>query len=139
MSPSTDPRSAAVGDAVPAFRRLTGFHAWNRFAAVNAEFVSIHMDDEAGRAAGYPSALGMGNLQWSYLHCMLREWSGADGRISKLGVQFRAPNLKDATLTARGTVTRVSEAQGERTIELDVWVEDDEGQKLAVGQATLLA
>ena len=71
----------AAGDTVPAFTRHTGFETWNRYAAVNDEFVPIHMDDEAGRAAGYPTAFGMGNLQWAYLHDLLRGWIGDDGRI----------------------------------------------------------
>ncbi len=62
-----------VGTEIPVFQRATGLQNWNRYAAVNDEFVDIHMDDEAGRAAGFPTAFGMGNLQWSYLHSMLRQ------------------------------------------------------------------
>ena len=40
-----------VGDALPPWSRKTDFMNWNRYAAVNDEFVYIHMDDEAGRAA----------------------------------------------------------------------------------------
>ena len=43
-----------VGMEIPEFQRATGLHNWNRYAAVNSEFVDIHMDDEAGQAAGYP-------------------------------------------------------------------------------------
>ena len=83
MSP---PREIAVGDELPTFQRTTGFHHWNRYAAVNDEFVPIHMDDEAGRAAGYESAFGMGNLQWAYLHDLLRQWMGDSGRILQHGL-----------------------------------------------------
>ena len=68
-----------VGTEIPVFQRATGLQNWNRYAAVNDEFVDIHMDDDAGRAAGFPTAFGMGNLQWSYLHTMLRDWIGDDG------------------------------------------------------------
>ena len=61
-----------VGTAIPEFAREAGLHAWNRFAAVNDEFVPIHMDDDAGRAAGYDGAFGMGTLQFAWLHCVLR-------------------------------------------------------------------
>ncbi len=39
----------AVGMEIPEFQRATGLHNWNRYAAVNYEFVDIHMDDEAGQ------------------------------------------------------------------------------------------
>jgi acyl dehydratase len=100
-------QTAEVGDTLPIFQRETGLHNWNRFAAVNDEFVPIHMDDEAGRAAGYPTAFGMGRLQWSYLHNMILPWLGPNGRLTRIGCQFRSPNIKGQTVTAKGVVTAI--------------------------------
>jgi acyl dehydratase len=128
-----------VGEEIPAFVRRTGFENWNRYAAVNDEFVPIHMDDEAGRAAGQPGAFGMGNLQFSYLHAMLRQWLGADATILRASCSFRALNLKDTTVTARGVVTAVREDSDGRTLaDLDVWTENEDGRKLAPGTATVV-
>ncbi|HUO48318.1 MAG TPA: MaoC/PaaZ C-terminal domain-containing protein [Acidimicrobiales bacterium] len=125
------------GDEIPTFVRSPGLHHWNRYAAVNDEFVPIHMDDEAGRAAGYPSAFGMGNLQWSYLHNALRQWMGDDGRIERMHCQFRAANVKGQTVTAHGRVTEVR-ADGDRLVaELEMWTENQDGQRLAPGGATV--
>ena len=41
-----------VGDEMPDWSRKTHFMEWNRYAAVNDEFVPFHMDDEAGHRAG---------------------------------------------------------------------------------------
>ena len=127
----------AVGDQLPSFTRETGFANWNRYAAVNDEFVPIHMDDDAGRAAGYESAFGMGNLQWAYLHNVLRGWAGDNGRIVRLSCQFRAANTKGMTVTAHGTVTAVRETDSGREVDVDVWTEDQDGNKLAPGKATV--
>jgi acyl dehydratase len=126
-----------VGQAIPPFTRTTGFANWNRYAAVNDEFVPIHMDDEAGRAAGYPTAFGMGNLQWAYLHNVLRAWV-PEARIVRLACQFRSPNTKGMVVTAKGTVTAVREVDGGREVDVDVWTEDAEGNRLAPGSATVL-
>ena len=120
-----------VGDEIPTFTRETGFANWNRYAAVNDEFVPIHMDDAAGEAAGNGGAFGMGNLQWAYLHNMLRNWIGENGEILSIEVQFRSPNVKGQTVTAKGVVTAVD---GD-VISLDVWTEQQEGTKLAPGSA----
>ena len=125
----------AVGDELPAFVRAPGLHHWNRYAAVNDEFVPIHMDDEAGRAAGYPSAFGQGNLQWAYLHNVVRDWMGPDGRIDRLTCAFRGANVKGQTVSARGRVTAVAEEGGRRIVDLDVWTENDAGERLAPGTA----
>ena len=80
------------GAELPALVRKTDFPHWNRFAAVNDEFVPIHMDDEHGRTAGFPSAIGMGNLVWSYFHRMLRDLIGPEGRIENYdGVTIKIP------------------------------------------------
>jgi len=126
-----------AGDELPPFVRTTGLANWNRYAAVNDEFVPIHMDDEAGRAAGYPTAFGMGNLQWAYLHNLVRDWLGEHGAIVSVSCQFRAPNTKGMTVTARGVVTAVREEDGRRLADLDIWTEDDQGTKLAPGSAVV--
>lgn len=127
-----------VGQELPPFTREAGFAAWNRFAAVNDEFVPIHMDDEAGRAAGYSGAFGMGNLQWAYLHCLLRDWmAGTDAEIVRVACQFRAASEKGRAVTARGVVTGVRDEGGARYVDLDVWTEVEEGTKLAPGTATV--
>jgi acyl dehydratase len=126
-----------VGQELPEFRRTTGFANWNRYAAVNDEFVPIHMDDEAGRAAGYPTAFGMGNLQWAYLHNLLRQWVGDSGQILRLACQFRAANTKDMTVVARGRVTAVRDEDDRRVVDLEVWTESDRGDKLAPATATV--
>lgn len=130
--------SPSVGFEIPPFERTTGFANWNRYAAVNHEFVDIHMDDDAGRAAGFDSAFGMGNLLWSYLHCVLDNWIGEDGRIETLQCQFRSPNTKGMTITARGTVTDVQEAEAGTRVQLDVSIADSTGKQLTPGTATVI-
>ncbi len=129
------PYDAAVGDELPHFRRAPGLEHWNRYAAVNDEFVPIHMDDEAGRAAGYASAFGMGNLQFSYLHNLLRQWVGDEGDVLELSCQFRSANVKGQVVTARGTVSDVRSDGATRVLTLELWTEEQTGVRLAVGQA----
>jgi acyl dehydratase len=132
-----NPKDIMVGDELPVFQRATGLHHWNRYAAVNDEFVPIHMDDEAGREAGYVSAFGMGNLQWAYLHNLLRQWLGENGHIVSVSCQFRSANTKGQVVTARGTVTGVRDDGGQRIVDLEVWTEEQNGVRLAPGHATV--
>src|ERR1700761_8347767 len=137
MALNSVPSDAAVGDTLPEFTRETGLHNWNRYAAVNHEFVPIHMDDQAGQAAGYPTAFGMGNLQWAFLHNLLREWLGDSGHIVRVACQFRAPNIKGMTVTAKGVATERRTENGIQLIDLDVWTEDQDGNSMAPGNATI--
>jgi hypothetical protein len=126
-----------VGSEIPVLQRTTGLHNWNRYAAVNHEFVDIHMDDEAGKAAGYSSAFGMGNLQWSYLHSLLRNWIGDDGRILRLACQFRSANTKGQVVTAHGRITAVRDDGAQTLVDLEIWTDNETGQVMAPGTATV--
>ena len=71
------PMSAPVGSvavrrpADPPFVRTTGFPNWNRYAAVNDEFIDDPHERRRRAAAGQPDVFGMGNLRIAYLHNLL--------------------------------------------------------------------
>lgn len=127
-----------TGDTVPTFERTVDLANWNRYAAVNDEFVPIHMDDAAGRAAGLSGALGMGNLHVAYLHAMLRQWLAGQGRVERLTVQFRRPSLRGSLNRARGVVTGLEEGGAGWVVHLDVQVEDEAGEAFTSGTAQVL-
>ncbi|MFC8102698.1 MaoC/PaaZ C-terminal domain-containing protein [Streptomyces sp. NPDC057363] len=135
----TQERVFEVGAALPAFVRRADLATWNRYAAVNDEFVAIHMDDEAGRAAGYPGAIGMGNLIWAWLHAMIEDWLGDRGRLDRMECRFRGPALKGDEISCAGTVLsrEVSEG-GAVVLELDVWADRQTGERLVAAKARVL-
>src|SRR5687768_10218085 len=125
-----------VGDEIPAWSRTTDFMNWNRYAAVNDEFVYIHMDDEAGRAAlNEKGAFGMGNLRYTYILNSLRTWIGDEAQIREVGVQFRAINQKNDELTVTGKVTDKKVEDGENRVYLDINVVNQEGEATCPGHA----
>ena len=127
-----------VGQEITPWSRKTDFMHWNRYAAVNDEFVYIHMDDEAGRAAlNEQGAFGMGNLRFAYLHNMLRDWAGDEAQVRKLGCQYRSINQKDDVLTCVGTITGKRVENGEHLVDLTVDVRNQEGKSTAPGEATV--
>ena len=130
--------SVDIGDQIPAFLRTTGFMEWNRYAAVNDEFIPIHMDDEAGRAAGNDSgAFGMGNLRLAYLTNMLRTWIGDNGEILSLTAKYRSMNQKGDELRAVGEVVGKEVVDGVGLVHLTIDVIDQNGTSTTPGTATV--
>ena len=128
-----------VGDEVPTWSRKTDFMHWNRYAAVNDEFVYIHMDDEAGhRANNEQGAFGMGNLRYGYLLNMLRDWAGDEVEIRELGVQFRARNQKNETLRCVGKIVEKTVDGDDHLIRLEVDVLNDDDAKTTPGHAVIV-
>lgn len=138
MTSPLDYESIQIGDQIPPFVRTTHFTEWNRYAAVNDEFIPIHMDDEAGRAAGNENgAFGMGNLRLAYLVNMLRAWIGDDGEIRSLTAKYRSMNQKGDELRCIGEVTGKEIVDGVALIHLDIDVVDQNGNSTTPGQATV--
>ena len=127
-----------VGDALPEWSRTTDFMSWNRYAAVNDEFVYIHMDDEAGRKAlNERGAFGMGNLRYAYIVNALQSWIGDEGEVREIGCQFRAINQKNDVLTVVGEVTETRVVDGEHQIVLTVDVVNQDGDRTCPGHAVV--
>ena len=135
-SPAFD--QVQIGDQIPPFVRTTQFAEWNRYAAVNDEFIPIHMDDEAGRAAGNDAgAFGMGNLRLAYLVNMLRTWIGDDGEIRSLTAKYRAMNQKGDELRSVGEVIGKEIVDGVALVHLKVDVVNQNGESTTPGEATV--
>ena len=128
----------SIGDELPAFVRQTDFMNWNRFAAVNDEFVYLHMDDAVGKAAGQGAAFGMGNLRYSYVLNALRDWIGDDAEIRELTMQFRAINHKNDTLSTHCRVVDKAITEGEHCVHLDIDVRNQDGESTSPGKATVI-
>jgi acyl dehydratase len=128
-----------VGDQIPAWSRKTDFMNWNRYAAVNDEFIYIHMDDEAGRIGGNEQgAFGMGNLRFAYILNALRDWLGDEAEIRELQCEFRAINQKNDVLTVTGTVTEKRSEANENRVYLEVNVLNQTGAKTCPGKAIVV-
>ena len=125
-----------IGDKLPAWSRKTDFMNWNRYAAVNDEFVYIHMDDEVGKAAlNEQGAFGMGNLRYPYMLNALRDWAGDEAIIKECGLQFRAINQKNDILTVTGKITNKQSQDGELLIFLEMNVINQAGESTTPGHA----
>ena len=128
-----------VGDKLPEWSRKTSFAEWNRYAAVNEEFVPFHMDDEAGRRAGNDQgAFGMGNLRYAYIVNALHAWIGDEGIVREVGCQYRAINQKDDVLTVVGEITEKSTEGGENRVRLDINVVNQGGGATCPGHAVVV-
>jgi acyl dehydratase len=128
----------AVGDTLPPLVRKTDLAHWNRYAAVNDEFIPIHMDPADAKAVGQPDVFGMGNLRLAYLHALLDDWVGDAGDIAELSLQFRGFNFKHDVLSARATLTGKEEAGGQRLLRFELGVDNQKGENTTPGTATVV-
>lgn len=139
MSTSSQAKTRVdVNDELPSMTRRTGFPNWNRYAAVNDEFIDVHMSTEAARAAGQPDVFGMGNLRVAYLHGVIHAWLAGRGDIAAFACQFRALNFLEDELRTSAQVTAVTVADGFNLIDLRLGVVNQAGEETTPGTARVV-
>jgi acyl dehydratase len=107
-----------------------------RYAGASGDFNPIHQDDEFAKAAGMGGVFAHGMLSMGFVAQLVTDWAGA-GRVRKLGVRFAAlVRLKDV-VTCRARVVSKSSKDDVHLIDLDVWAENQNGDTIVTGRATV--
>jgi acyl dehydratase len=108
-----------------------------RYAGASGDFNPIHQDDEFARAAGMGGVFAHGMLSMGFVAQALTDWAGS-GTIRRLGVRFTGlVRLKDV-VTCRGRVLGKSSKDELNLVDLEVWAENQQGDKVVTGRATLV-
>jgi acyl dehydratase len=111
-------------DQVRAYARATGM------------WVPRFTDDEGARKEGLPGMITPGNMSLAILSKLVTDWIGSSGaKMTRLGTTYRQPVLPDHSIVLQGFITHKNDE--ERTVEMDVWIESDEGDRLVIGTATV--
>ena len=107
-----------------------------RYAGASGDFNPIHQDHEFAKAAGMGDVFGHGMLTMGFVAQSVTDWAGA-GTVQKLGVRFGGlVRLKDI-ITCKGRVLSKRGKDGAHTVELEVWAENQKGEKVVTGKATV--
>src|SRR5262245_47897796 len=89
--------------------------------------------DDAARREGLPGLAAPGNLSMGLLGQHVEGWAGV-GSLRRLGTTFRGI-VRPGRLRLCGAVTQRDEAT--RTVELDLWLENEDGERSVIGTATV--
>jgi acyl dehydratase len=110
-----------------------------KYAGASGDYNLIHTDLETARAAGLPGIIAHGMLSMGFLGQFLVGLVGPEG-VRRLRVRFNAVVRPGDVLTCRGTVTAVRETgRGRRMVELEVWIENQEGERVTMGEAEVIS
>jgi acyl dehydratase len=107
-----------------------------RYAGASGDFNPIHQDHEFAKAAGMGDVFAHGMLSMGFVGQCVTDWAGP-GAVRKLGVRFAAiVRLKD-TITCHGRVLSKSSKDDLHLVELEIWAENQRGEKVVSGKATV--
>jgi acyl dehydratase len=84
-----------------------------------------------------PGVILHGALKSAWLGQLLGDWVGPKGVIKKFGCSYRGMDVPGDTLTCRGKITKKYQEGEEHLVELEIWIEDDRGDKNTPGTAVV--
>ncbi|HYK63616.1 MAG TPA: MaoC/PaaZ C-terminal domain-containing protein [Patescibacteria group bacterium] len=100
------------------------------------EIAGRFTDDAAARKEGLPGMILPGNMSLGLLSKLVTDWIGSsNAALTRISTTYRVPVQPDHTLTIQGFITNKNPA--DRTAEVDVWIENEEAERLVTGTATV--
>lgn len=127
-----------IGDSIGPLERTVTTEQVREFLGIwrrernDARFI----DAEAARREGLPGPMVPGAINMALLSQLITSWSPW-ARLKKLDVVFRQVVLHNTPLLVTGLVTDKDVVDGERLLYCDVFIQDAQGGRLVIGQATV--
>jgi acyl dehydratase len=98
---------------------------------------SIHTDEAWAREKGFRAPLAQAMMSTAYVSELMTQLLGAGFvKGGTMSMTFIKPVYAGERLTVHGVVTDVRPEDGATRVVVDVWCEDQEGDKTAVGTAS---
>jgi acyl dehydratase len=122
------------GDDLPVRELFLDKEQVRAYARVAGQWSPRFTDDEGARREGLPGMITPGNMSMGLLTTLVESWAGP-GTLKRLGTTFRGLLLPGRRIRLCGTVTEKSAPA--HSVELDVWIENEDGERPVIGTATV--
>jgi acyl dehydratase len=125
-----------IGDALGPSEMYLSKDQVRAYAKAMGMWVARFTDDVEARKEGLPGMITPGNMSLAILSKLVTDWIGSGkAKMTRLGTTYRQPVLPDHTIVLQGFITHKNDQ--ERTVDVDVWIESEDAERLVIGTATV--
>ena len=124
-----------VGFELPSIVKDITLPQMAMYAAVCWDFMPIHYDSGTAQSLGFRAAFTDGPMETAFLCQVVTNWMGMQGVLKKISTSYRGMVFPGDRLTCKGEVKRKYKEGDENLVELEVWADNQEGQKVVYGTA----
>ncbi len=127
--------AGTIGQKLPSLTKEISQRKIDAYSGVRPR--SIHTDEAWARAKGFRVPLAQGMMSTAYVSEMMTSFLGA-GFVQggSMSVTFTRPVYAGDRLTVHGVVTEKRPENGATRVVVEVWCENQQGEKTMVGSAT---
>jgi len=124
-----------VGQKLPSLTKEVSQRKIDAYSGVRPR--SIHTDEAWARAKGFRVPLAQGMMSTAYVSEMMTNFLGA-GFVQggSMSVTFTRPVYAGDRLTVHGVVTEMRAENGRSRVVVEVWCENQHGEKTMIGSAS---
>jgi acyl dehydratase len=111
-----------------------------RYAEASGDFNPIHLSEEAAHHVGLDSVIAHGMLSMAFLGQFIEQQivASPQAQITNLKVRYIAMVRLGDTLTCHGVVKHSASSDGQTSITIECWAQNQKGDKVTVGEATIV-
>jgi acyl dehydratase len=125
----------AVGQELPVLVKEPSQRRIDAYSGVRPR--SIHTDEEWARQKGFRTTLAQGMMSTAYVSEMMTRLVGAGFvKGGTMSMAFIKPVYAGDRLTVHGVVKELRPEGGQTRVVVDVWCQNQHGEKTAVGTAS---
>ncbi len=134
MATRVEPKTT-VGEALPSLVKDISQRRIDVYSGVKPN--SIHSDDAWARQKGFRACLAQGMMSTAYVSQMMVKLLGPGFATGgTMSMAFLKPVYAGDRLTVHGVIKDKQSDTGATRVVVEVWVENQHGEKTAVGHAT---
>jgi len=106
-----------------------------KYAGASGDFNPIHVDEEFAKNTPQKTVIAHGMMTMGYVARMLTDWLPDPTHLKRLKVEFRGMVFPGDTVTCKGKIVDKYQKNGKNYVKLEVWAENQRGEKVAIGEA----
>ena len=107
-----------------------------RYAGASGDYNPIHVDELYAKSIGMPSVYAPGMLIMGFLGQLISDW-GKGAQLRRYSVKFNKIVWPGDTVVCKGRVTDRWGEEGRYYAEVDLWAENQKGELVLKGAATV--
>ena len=127
-----------VGEQLPPLNKEINPARMMAYGAATWDFIRVHYDADYVRKLGFKAPFVDGQMLGGFLAQQVQDWAGPRAFLRKLGFRNRAMVYPEDSITCHGVVTGVHEDCGEALVECDLWIENQDGERVVQPASALV-
>ncbi len=126
------------GDDLPQRKRTPSSLRVMQFMGASWMWGPQFYDAATAEKMGLPAPIVPGPMKAAFLDQYLRAWLDGGGKVERLQVSHRRPDVHNVEMTLGGAVTRKYEDDGVQKADLEIFIDNPEGERSIRGAATVV-